>query len=278
MEISSSTKLTGIIGRNIHYSKSPRIHNPLFDKHNIDCVYLSFDLRAQDLQNFLDIAWSMGAIGFNVTQPYKLTMNKLLGTPHHGSVNTLFRGNTGWEATSTDAVGFLHGLRRIKKEIEDFDQIGWIGFGGAAVSICEKLLSLEARHQHSIFVRDATKTHNAFPLLLNRLGADVRKLDAPSLEKFVKESTPKTLLVQASSAPVQGDDLGIFSKCFAGYRGTFVDLIYSKPSALYFDAIRENMSCQDGEAMLIEQARESQKIWFSHSLSYEEIRKILRSS
>jgi len=275
MTPSASTRLLGIIGRGIPYTKSPKIHNALFEKNKLDFVYLKFDLEEKQLKNFLEIAWSIDAVGFNVTQPYKMKLAKLLDVKAFSPINTIFRGENCWEATSTDAIGFLEGLKRIKKEISDFDQIGWIGFGGAAVSILESVHQSSFRSE--IFVRDILKVKENFGLLIKKSNSEVSELSNESLKSFVKNSTPRTLLIQATSAPLSGDNLSQFNESIIGFHGTFVDLIYENPSALYFECIRQNISCLDGEPMLIEQARASQKIWFGQALSYDEIQRLLRS-
>ena len=72
-------------------------------------------------------------------------------------------------------------------------------------------------------------------------------------------------MIQAASAPANGSDMREFIAPFASFVGIFADLIYDHPSALYFDALNRGLKCQDGLAMLIEQARLSQEIWWGHA-------------
>jgi shikimate 5-dehydrogenase len=53
-------------------------------------------------------------------------------------------------------------------------------------------------------------------------------------------------------------------------------MIYSNPSKLYYAALNQDLLALDGEAMLIEQARASQKIWWGKSASYEDMVQALR--
>jgi shikimate 5-dehydrogenase len=62
-----------------------------------------------------------------------------------------------------------------------------------------------------------------------------------------------------------------FTGALSEYQGSLVDLIYDKPSALYFTALHRGIKAQDGLPMLIEQARLSQKLWWGKSASYEDL-------
>ena len=61
-----------------------------------------------------------------------------------------------------------------------------------------------------------------------------------------------------------------------GFSGFVCDLVYSNPSKIYFAALNANLNAIDGEPMLIEQARASQKLWWKKSASYEEMLLALR--
>jgi shikimate 5-dehydrogenase len=83
--------------------------------------------------------------------------------------------------------------------------------------------------------------------------------------KALKESIdayPEALVIQASAAPKNGDDLAWLIPSFKNHHGAFSELIYQGPSALLAHTIKARIKNQDGLPMLIEQARLAQKLWF----------------
>jgi shikimate 5-dehydrogenase len=98
-----------------------------------------------------------------------------------------------------------------------------------------------------------------------------------ALRELLRESDEKTLLIQATSAPLHGDALQGFAEVMGELNGYFVDLVYGKPSQLYHFALQNKIPCQDGLPMLIEQARVSQECWFGRSLGYEVLWNLLAS-
>jgi shikimate 5-dehydrogenase len=93
-------------------------------------------------------------------------------------------------------------------------------------------------------------------------------------------SDMRRLVIQATSAPKNGDSLKDYSigLDFFTMQDFFVDLIYDRPSDLYFTAIARNFRCMDGLGMLIEQARLSQKLWWGKAASYEEMKSAIKKS
>lgn len=99
--------------------------------------------------------------------------------------------------------------------------------------------------------------------------------DCEQISSCVRRLGANAIIVQATSAPFKGDILEDFVPCLDGYHGAFVDLCYGTTSALLGRAIALDLKAQDGEPMLIEQARESQRVWFERTVSYDELAKVL---
>lgn len=259
--IGGETKLMGVLGENIAYTRSPAMHNRAAAALGIDIAYLPLAMPAAKVASFLDAAWSMGAVGFNVTTPHKGLVASLVPTSGLTSVNTLYRGDSGWLAASTDGEGFARGLGRLGRELSSFSRLVILGAGGAAGAIQEYVASnVGAAPEIVVLSRSSAKT----PLTVTALTEQLRDRGAD------------TLLIQATSAPQRGDDLAALVPALERFKGVVADLVYGKPSALYFAAIARNLTAQDGEAMLIEQARLSQMLWWGKSASYEEMALALR--
>lgn len=276
MTIDGDTKLMGVIGESIAYTMSPRLHNRAADVLHVNATYLPLSLPKTQVAPFLKAAWHLGAVGFNVTQPYKELVANLVPTRGLTSVNTLYRGPRGWRAASTDAEGFARGLTRMGREFDSFDRVVVLGSGGATLAILAHVVSLSGGPREVVVLRrDKTRDR----LLKKAAGKRLTKVAAlgpKDLARELKGRGQETLLVQATSAPHRGDDLKRLVPGLDGYQGAVCDLVYGKPSALYFTAVARDLPAQDGEAMLIEQARLSQELWWRRSAPYDVMAAALR--
>lgn len=259
--ITASTQLGGIIGRGISHSLSPFIHNTSASLLGIDVAYLAFDFPEMPPMVFFDVMRQANCFGFNITVPYKESAAQLLAPGALKSCNTLVNKAVHWEAASTDAEGFVRGLKDLGHTLEDFQAIVCLGYGGAAKALIEA------------FRQSVAET----PILVLMRGSNVRQLEAakltvrefhPEALKKVLETYPKALLIQCTSAPLRGEDLSEFCPSLQGFQGAFVDLVYGRPSALLNYSAQRGIPCQDGIPMLLAQALASQKLWWGQSADF----------
>jgi 3-dehydroquinate dehydratase/shikimate dehydrogenase len=149
--ITPSTAVTGIIGNPVMHSRSPLIHNRGFTARGIDAVYVPF--QVPDLEGFWKVADALAVTGLSVTAPHK---EAVLGGPVRGdekvlsigACNTLFRpgGKGPWNATNTDAEGFLTPLRAaFGGALPSGLGATVIGAGGAARSVVAALTGAGSR-------------------------------------------------------------------------------------------------------------------------------------
>ena len=102
-EITGTTRVLGLIGRDISYSLSPIIHNFSAAQLNEDCVCIPFDVDALSVKSVLDALWSMGGVGASITTPHKEAVAREVAGKL-GSVNSIYRSGSYWAGQSTDAV------------------------------------------------------------------------------------------------------------------------------------------------------------------------------
>lgn len=278
-EISSSTKLMGIIGQQIGYSLSPRIHNFSASSLNIDIVYLNCDMPAESLENFLIAAWNIGALGFNVTTPFKSTITSLLSEKSLESANTLYRGKAGWSLASTDAEGFDMAIKRLGFNFSGFKRVVFLGCGGVVSAILSYITKrFENSPEIAIVRRSPTQDERVRSFLPNDFPLKFFDFKPSQFEKIIRHAGGETLVVQATSAPHRGDDLAAFVPALQDFKGVFVDLVYGRASALLEAAQNKGIPCQDGLPMLIEQARLSQRLWWGEALDYQRVFDFLSQS
>lgn len=123
-----------LIGQNIEYSLSPKIHKVIYNELNVDADYKLFSCNELTFPNDFD--------GLNITIPYKNEIISHLGIDKSGckSVNTVVRENSGiLVGYSTDGAGFLLDAKRLNL---DLSNVLIIGSGGAAKSIAYSLKNI----------------------------------------------------------------------------------------------------------------------------------------
>jgi len=275
----ANTKVLGIIGRNIGYTYSPFIHNNSIKQLNRNEVYLKFDLRQGQLESFLNIMWHIGAIGFNITSPYKEIIANLVSSGGRGAINTIYRGKTGWLGTSTDGIGFFRALQHLSVKIDDFSDVIFLGDGGVVKSILQEQID---RHVNSPVtyhivrrnsLNDEKFSEEKSVLIIKFYEFSVKNL----LNLLSSKQSQHVLLIQATNAPLHGNSLAELIPAIKNFKGTFVDLVYGETSALYTYAKERGLCSQDGIPMLLEQAKASQEFWWQQSLSYKNLKKIFHS-
>ena len=77
MDITGTTKLTGLLGSPVAHSISPQMHNESFRLLGLDYVYLAFDVGTKDLKTAVEGLKALGVRGFNLTMPDKTAMLEL---------------------------------------------------------------------------------------------------------------------------------------------------------------------------------------------------------
>ena len=77
INITGSTKLTGLLGSPVAHSKSPAMHNESFRLLGLDYVYLCFDVDENNMESAVEGLRTLGVAGFNCTMPDKIKMWEL---------------------------------------------------------------------------------------------------------------------------------------------------------------------------------------------------------
>lgn len=271
-----NNSVLGIVGEKISHTLSPRIHNfsAQFLKKNVN--YEIFDMGESKLSGFLDAFAAKGGVGFNVTTPHKHAVAKLVGGHDLSSINTVYRKGDQWRGTSTDMVGLEAAIKRLEYSITDFTRFVFLGNGGVVRAFLDFAKKRFKVFPQVLIVRRSAARDQEFLQEYPIAPSQLLNWDLESLSSAIANARKDTLVLQASSAPLRGDDLSYFCPAMQTFRGAFVDLVYGKPSALLRVAYVKNIPAQDGLPMLIEQARASQEFWWGTSAPYNEIFKELQ--
>jgi 3-dehydroquinate dehydratase/shikimate dehydrogenase len=142
--VGPDTRLFGVVSTNAMHSASPAMHNAAFAASGVDAVYVP--LPATDFADFLEFAAAMGIDGASITIPFKqdalvaaADVDDIAG--RIGAANTLRRRDNRWQATNTDAGGFLDALEAAQPMALRGMRAAVLGAGGSARAIVAALLS-----------------------------------------------------------------------------------------------------------------------------------------
>ncbi len=272
-----SSKHLALIGQGISYSLSPLIHNYSAETLGEDCVCTSVDIESSQVKDFLEKFWDIGGVGASVTTPHKELVAAEISSELK-SVNSLYRGAKYWSGQSTDGQGLDNALTRLNFPLSSFKHIVILGNGGVVPAILSYLNESKSYESISVLRRNPIRDNSLKDVLeAEEQEIEFLAFEAGHLTRILNGKTTDTLVIQATNAPQLGDGLDIFCSALSGYRGVFVDLIYSKPSAMLARAKELKLPCQDGLPMLIEQALLSQLKWWGQSADYLDIYDMLKS-
>ncbi|MBF0228967.1 MAG: shikimate dehydrogenase [Desulfamplus sp.] len=152
-EITPATKLYCIFGKPVSHSMSPLIHNMLFNKFDIDAVYLAFQIN--DIKHGVDAVRSLGIKAASITIPFKEAILEHLDEIDEtarqiGAVNTVINNDGYLWGCNTDCAGAVEPLKEalseglsvvpedlfaLSKGSLDGKNVSIIGAGGAARAV-----------------------------------------------------------------------------------------------------------------------------------------------
>ncbi|MFO7295448.1 MAG: shikimate dehydrogenase [Clostridia bacterium] len=276
MNISPNTKLVGLIGHPVEHSLSPKLHNSLYKKYNLDYVYLAFDIAPDDVGKALEAFKVLGFKGFNVTIPHKERVMWFLDwldteAAIIGAVNTVKVENGKLIGYNTDGMGFVDSLKRRGIALKDTVALV-LGAGGAARAICVYLLK-EGVKELYIYNRTRERAIELIKHLerffsgvcLNYLTKENIKEVQPDL---VVNTTPVGMWPHTQLMPVED---------YAFLPGMIVvDIIYNPIETAFLRKARE-AGCMaiNGLDMLVGQAIKAIEIWTGLKVDYDEAISIL---
>ncbi|MBM3249911.1 MAG: shikimate dehydrogenase [Candidatus Omnitrophica bacterium] len=157
-------KIYGLIGLPVRHSLSPAMHNAAFAHLKIDAEYRLFELRPEELEDFLSSLSQNRIFGLNVTVPYK---EAVLGhlqwlapeAESIGAVNTIVvKDKDHLEGWNTDGIGFHRHLTDDLRYDPAGKRAAILGAGGAAKAVADQLARRKAK---SITLYDADKERSS---------------------------------------------------------------------------------------------------------------------
>tara|TARA_A100001388_G_scaffold263994_1_gene234883 strand:- start:211 stop:966 length:756 start_codon:yes stop_codon:yes gene_type:complete len=243
----------GVLGRDISYSLSPKIHKLFAREAGIDLNYEIYDMEDDPIP-FIYNFFKEGGVGLNVTKPYKEIVAQEFSTKLD-SANCLYGKEI--NATSTDGTGFITDIK--SKSIEVIDKnILLFGLGGAGKSILKELGSAK-----NIYI--ANRNIDKIDQLIQ---------NNENLKKYFSE--PVDLFISCAEK-FDLESLNFVENINFQTNGSIYDINYKSETNIILSemALIDEERLYNGSGMLVEQAADSFEHWFEHRPSTENIKKIL---
>lgn len=260
-----------LLGQPVAHSLSPLMQNLALEALGLAAVYLAREVTPEGLGDALDALCRVGAVGANLTVPHKEAGFHLCGrlTPRAraaGAVNCLRWRDGMLEGDNTDGVGWLRGVESRFDWRPSGGRALILGAGGAARGVAATLLG---HGIEELVVLNRTPAR-AEALLQEISAAPVgrpglrppHRLEAGSLELFAQELCRTDLVVQTTSAGLQGDETPVRLPDAWPNGVLLSELVYGRETALLRRVSQLGGAVQDGLPMLVHQAVEGLCWWF----------------
>ncbi len=273
MLVNSTTRLCCLIGHPVAHSVSPQMHNAAFKALGLDYVYLAFDVEKNKLKTAVDGLRALGAAGFNVTIPHKVSIVEYLDgldgkAEKAGTVNTVVLENDLFIGYNTDIYGIAKALEGFNLPEDKAALI--IGAGGAARAAVIALLNLgfdeiilanrtvEKAYELSGWVRSMNR--RASFCGLDRLG------EAAGNCGLIVNATPIGMSPKTDETPLRSKDIP--------ENAIVLDMVYNPlRTKLLKEAEKAGAKTIPGIEVLVHQGAEAFELWTGRKAPIEVMRK-----
>jgi len=260
-------EIFGLIGDPVEHSLSPVMHNAVFNKLGLDCLYLPFRVKRGRVYEAIRGAEALGLKGLNVTHPHKEEAFRCVKPVEEardiGAVNTIYfdkKENLGY---NTDWKGIIRAF-----ELHDVDirgkRILIVGAGGSAKSAGYAMV----REGGICIITNRTVSRGVD--LSSYLRGFGNALFCPA-EKLNEIRGKIDIIINATPVGMDGKSIPVSSGLVERDVVVF-DMVYS-PKITPLIRIARERGCRviHGIDMLVHQGAESLRIWLGIDPPVEEM-------
>ena len=262
-----ATAKLGIIGFPIRHSISPAFQQAALDHLGLDATYQGWEVKPEDVGEFVNGLRSPGNLGINVTVPHKEAVIPFLDevddwSTSAGAVNTIVNREGKLTGHNTDGPGFLRALREAGSFSPQGKNVLVLGAGGAARGVVLALIRDGAGHI-AIANRTLSRAQQ-----LSRMARD-NGLDAQSIsleeDGLAAAAASANLIVNCTTVGMShGPDVAgsPLPPSLIPATSLVYDLVYNPlETPLLRDAARAGAGTLGGIYMLVYQGADSFKMW-----------------
>jgi len=253
--INSNTQLYALIGTPTKHSKSPLIHNALFQIHDINAAYLAFEV--DDISKAVSAIKTLNIQGVSVTIPFKEKIMDYLDWVDDdamsiGAVNTIVTKNGKLHGYNTD---YKAAISPLKSHGIEGKNVCIIGAGGAAQAVAYGIY--KENGNLVIMNRNCKKGES----LASKFSASFLPLDNVDRVK----SYDIDILINTTSIGMHPKVAqSAFPSTYLDPHMIVMDIVYNPPiTRLLSDSKNNGCTIIDGLSMFIYQGAAQFKLWTS---------------
>ena len=254
--------LAGVMGWPVMHSRSPALHNYLFERYGLAGTYVPLAIKPADLEAALRSLAPLGFSGCSVTIPHKERTLAIVDVVDPvarriGAIScVVVRPDGSLTGTNNDAFGFAQNILQQQPDWRaDEGPVAVIGAGGGARAVVYSLADRGARE-----IRVMNRTFARAEALAREFGPPVR---AVAWEERHHALDAAAMLVNTTSQGMAGQpplDLALET---LPQSALVCDIVYVPvDTPLLAAARRRGNRAVDGLGMLLHQARPAWKGWF----------------
>ena len=278
MSISSKTKVYSVIGHPVSQSFSPKIHNYLFNKYDVDAVYVSYDVEVDYLKEGIEGIRHLGIMGTNVTIPHKIEVMKYLDVIDDkaklfGAVNTIKNIDGKLYGYNTDGTGLTKSLKDVSGETMEGKRVLIIGAGGACRSIAIQL-AIENAASIEIVNRSIEKAQNIVDTINDNFATK-----AIATSKIISQEDIDNIDILINTTPIgMGTEESPIDLSLVPPKNMMIaDAVYKPHKTTFIKwGLEHNLKVAYGIQMLINQGVHSFSIWTGITPTIEDTENILK--
>ncbi len=264
--------VTGIVGYPLDHTLSPPMHNAAYRAAAVRGIYLKWVTLSDELDEFLEVADSLGIRGFNVTIPHKETVIPMLDrveavAARIGAVNTVVNEDGRLVGRNTDVIGVEKTFERNGVDPKDKSALV-LGAGGASRSVLHYLTTKGA---------DVDLTNRT----MGKAESVAKAFTGVSaVGKRVAEEKQYDIVVNCTPLGMKGFPQEMSISPHILREGQFVmDTVYNPPvTPLLAEASRKGAKAVNGRDMLIYQALASFELWTGKAAEYDVMERAFREA
>lgn len=280
--ITGHTGLLALIGSPVGHSGSPAMYNYSFEKLGLDYAYVAFDIKEDQVKDYISAMKLLNMKGGNVTMPDKTEAAKYMdelspAAQIIGAINTIVNEDGKLVGHITDGEGFVNNLKDHGIDIKG-KKISVAGGGGAATAI-QVQCALDGAREITIFnkkdaffertLATAEKIKHAVP------GIVVNVYDIDDIAKMTEEIKDSDIFANATIVGMKPlDDQSVVKDLSAFRPGLVVaDAVYNPiETKMLREAKAAGCTCVGGKGMLLWQGVSAFKLFTGKDMPVEEVK------
>ena len=279
--ITGHTGLLALIGSPVGHSGSPAMYNYSFEKLGLDYAYVAFDIKEDQVKEYISAMRLLNMKGGNVTMPDKTEAAKYMdelspAAQIIGAINTIVNEDGKLVGHITDGEGFVKNLKDRGIDIKG-KKISVAGGGGAATAI-QVQCALDGAREITIFnkkdaffertLATAEKIKHAVP------GIVVNVYDIDDIARMTEEIKDSDIFANATIVGMKPlDDQSVVKDLSAFRPGLVVaDAVYNPiETKMLREAKAAGWTCVGGKGMLLWQGVSAFKLFTGKDMPVEEV-------